>query len=45
MVIDPTFDMAVPFFDGLALVTMGKEDDAKTGYVDKTGRWVWKPTN
>src|SRR5204863_7789187 len=44
MVIEPQFDFAAPFFDGLALVHVGTED-AKTGYVDKTGNYVWKPTN
>ena len=44
MVIEPQFDLAVPFFDGLGLVTVGQDDDAKTGYIDKTGRYVWKPT-
>jgi len=44
MAIEPQFDFAAPFFDGLALVQMGTED-AKRGYIDKTGSYVWKPTN
>lgn len=44
MVIEPQFDFAAPFFDGLALVNV-KAEEPKTGYIDKTGRYVWKPTN
>jgi hypothetical protein len=45
MAIEPQFDFAAPFFDGLALVHIGKDEEPKTGYIDKTGRYVWKPTN
>ena len=44
-VINPIYDNAGDFTDGLASVTVGKGDDAKTGYVDKTGKVIWQPSN
>ena len=41
IVINPQFDDAYNFFEGLASV--GVED--KWGYIDQTGRYVWEPTN
>ncbi len=41
IVIPLQFDeMIFPFQNGLARVTV----DGKIGYIDKTGKWVWKPT-
>ena len=40
MVIPAQFDEAAGFFEGLALVKVGK----KFGYIDKTGKYVWTPT-
>jgi len=44
LVIQPQFDGAAPFSDGLAKVGMGKYPDTKIGYIDKTGKYVWEPT-
>jgi hypothetical protein len=46
---DPPFDSAEDFRDGLAAVAAGGEpalagDGVRLGYVDASGRWVWKPT-
>ena len=41
-VINPQFDLALPFIDGLALVTKGRGPDAELGWIDKTGKYVWK---
>ena len=40
MVIEAQFKEVLPFSEGLAQVTL--KDDASWGYVDKTGRLVWK---
>jgi hypothetical protein len=37
-VINPRFDRASGFSQGLASVGMGK----RWGYIDKTGRYVWR---
>lgn len=39
-VIEPQFDKSAKFVDGIAQV----EVDSKVGYIDKTGRYIWKPT-
>jgi hypothetical protein len=44
-VINPQYDNADSFDRGFAAVTLGKGDQAKTGYVDKTGRIIWQPSN
>lgn len=44
-VINPQYDNAWDFKNGLAKITVGKGDDAKIGYIDKTGRTVWQPSN
>jgi hypothetical protein len=41
IIINPQFDDAWGFREGLAKVWIGK----KLGYVDKTGKYVWNPTN
>lgn len=40
VVIEAKFDDAKPFSHGLAAVTI----DEAIGYIDKTGKYVWKPT-
>jgi len=40
-VINPQFDEAMSFNDGLARVKLGR----KIGYIDATGKYVWNPTN
>jgi hypothetical protein len=44
-VINPQYDNAWDFKNGFAKVALGKGKDAKTGYVDKTGKMVWQPSN
>jgi len=44
-VINPQYDNAWDFTGGFAKVTVGKGDDAKTGYIDKTGKTIWQPSN
>ena len=44
-VINPQYDDAFDFKNGFAKVTLGKGDDAKTGYIDKTGKVIWQPSN
>jgi hypothetical protein len=38
LIIAPQFDLAEPFYKGIAAVKAGGE----WGYIDKTGRYVWK---
>ncbi|MEM1117307.1 MAG: WG repeat-containing protein [Bacteroidota bacterium] len=45
IVTSPSFSAARPFRGGLAQVTLGSDDDARVGYVDMTGDYVWEPTN
>jgi len=40
IVINPQFDWASSFFEGLARVWIG----GKSGYIDKAGEYVWEPT-
>ena len=44
-VINPQYDNAWDFKNGFAKVIMGNGDDAKTGYIDKTGKTIWQPSN
>ena len=44
-VINPQFDRASSFENGLAKVELGKGVEAKIAYIDKTGRFVWNPAN
>lgn len=40
--INPQFDIAFPFIDGLAFVAVASgERDVKFGYIDKSGNFVW----
>jgi hypothetical protein len=43
-VINPQFSIAMPFEKGVAEVTVGEGQEAKTGWIDKTGRYVWQPS-
>ena len=40
LVIEPRFDSAWQFGDGVAKVKV----NGKRGYIDKTGKYIWKPT-
>lgn len=44
-VINPQYDNVEDFKNGFAKVTVGKGDEAKTGYIDKTGKTIWAPSN
>ena len=41
VVIQPRFDRSFNFHEGLAQVRINR----KLGYIDKTGKYVWEPTN
>lgn len=43
MVIEPRFDFAYDFSEGLAPVRIGTEEDGRWGYIDKTGNMVIEP--
>ena len=55
VVIKPQFDFAYPFSNGLARVDLGdcnrnefsfserRTEDCRFGYIDRTGKYVWKP--
>ena len=43
VVIDPQFDAALRFADGLAAVRIGDENTGKWGYIDKQGKMVINP--
>jgi hypothetical protein len=43
IVIDPQFESAGPFSEGLAAVQTGKKEDGKWGYIDKSGKFVIDP--
>lgn len=44
-VINPTYDNAWDFKNGFARVIVGKGNDSKTGYIDKTGKVIWQPSS
>jgi hypothetical protein len=44
-VISPQFDNAYRFEAGIAKVSIGTGDSEKTGYIDRTGKFMWNPTN
>jgi hypothetical protein len=44
IVIQPKFDAAEDFSSGLAQVRIGDWETGKYGYIDKTGKYVWKPS-
>ncbi|HEX3145337.1 MAG TPA: WG repeat-containing protein, partial [Pyrinomonadaceae bacterium] len=42
-VINPQFNEALPFVDGMALVVQGSGPSPElVGWIDKTGKYVWK---
>ena len=43
--INPQYDNVLDFKNGFAKVTVGKGDGAKNGYIDKTGKVIWQPSN
>jgi hypothetical protein len=44
-VVNPQYDDVANFKNGFAKVTIGKGNDAKNGYIDKTGKVIWQPSN
>lgn len=44
-VVNPQYDYAGDFKNGFAKVEVGNGIDAKTGYIDKTGKTIWQPSN
>ncbi len=45
MVIEPRFGAVyLPFDNGLSCVLLNGQEGEETGYVDRMGRWVWRPT-
>ena len=44
-VINPQYDYVGDFKGGFAKVTVGKGNDEKVGYIDKTGKTIWQPSN
>jgi hypothetical protein len=44
-VINPLYDNVGDFKNGFAKVMVGKGNDEKTGYIDKTGKVIWQPSN
>ena len=48
VVINAQFDLAFEFKNGVARVVVVNpkdENDLKHGYIDKTGKYIWKPTS
>ena len=41
--IEPEFDDALAFSEGLAAVRVGDADTGRWGYIDTQGRWVMEP--
>jgi hypothetical protein len=44
-VINPQYDYVNDFRNGFAKVTVGNGKEAKVGYIDKTGKTIWQPSN
>ena len=44
-VINPQYDIVGSFTNGFATVTVVNGNDYKVGYVDKTGKVIWQPSN
>lgn len=44
-VINPQYDYADDFKNGFAKVDVGNGNDRKAGYIDKTGKIIWQPSN
>jgi hypothetical protein len=43
LIIQPTFDAAEDFSDGLAVAMITKEDQSRYGYIDEKGNWAIAP--
>jgi hypothetical protein len=43
MVIEPRYDSAGDFTGGIADVWIGVYNKRKMGYIDKDGKYIWKP--
>jgi hypothetical protein len=44
-VVNPQYDDVENFRNGFAKVTLGKGNEEKDGYIDKTGKVIWQPSN
>jgi hypothetical protein len=44
MVIPARFNLAGDFIEGIAPVTIGVRSGFRNGYIDKTGRYIWRPS-
>jgi hypothetical protein len=44
-VINPQYDNVLDFKNGYAKVFVGSGTEAKSGYIDKTGKTIWQPSN
>lgn len=44
IVVEPQFEFVDDFKNGLARVVVREDGEHKSGYIDKTGFYVWKPT-
>ena len=45
IVINQPFDAAESFLNGIARVRFGSEEDASYGYINKSGDYIWYPSN
>lgn len=48
IVIEPKYDYAFPFSDGLAQVAIqsgGTYGILRTGYIDSSGKYIWAPSS
>lgn len=43
-IVEPKFDSVGLFFDGIAEVTEGSGDDARRGWIDRTGKLIYSPS-
>jgi FG-GAP-like repeat/WG containing repeat len=44
-VINPQYDNVLDFKNGFAKVFIGNGTESKSGYIDKTGKTIWQPSN
>jgi hypothetical protein len=46
MVIEPRrYGLTISFFEGVACVAVSDGENAKWGCIDKTGKYVWEPSD
>jgi WG containing repeat len=44
-VVSPQFDSVEAFDHGVAAVSVGTGENVKNGYIDRSGKYLWNPTN